>query len=499
MDYKFLSELKDGYLHIRVEGDYATDTMRRWVAEGLEACRRHGCSKVLVEERLAGDSLGLGDIFWIVTEWSQAAQLSVTHMAYVDIDPGHRNDLCGFAETVARNRGLNLRAFGSIEEAERWLVGETHLAPAARASEDRLRGDVDYVVRHPVVTMLMNASSGLLAVLNEQRQILALNEAFLRTLGIADAGEVLGFRPGEAIRCVRSGDAPGGCGTGRYCPTCGAAVAILASLDQDRPEERKCVMTVPRDGVPRERCFLVRSSPLRLGERRCLLLFMQDITVSERRSESERVFFHDLANLITALGGWVEQLDPASSPEVAERLRKLALRLGREVRFQRVLLDDEAGELQCHPQPVAVEDVLEELRAFLAAHPAAQGKRLNVGPSARATIHVDPILLSRVLVNMAVNALEATPPGGEVKVWVQEEGGSLLFQVWNRAPIPPDVALRVFQRHFSTRDGPGRGLGTCAMKRIGEGPLRGQVDFVSSPLKGTVFRLRLPLPGAPQA
>lgn len=492
MEYRFSAELKDGYLHLRVEGDNTPETHRRWVAEGLEACRRHGRSKVLVEERLGGESLGLGDIFWIVNEWSQAAQLSVTHLAYVDANPGHSADRLAFGETVARNRGLNLRGFASVGEAERWLVGETHLAPAERAPEERLRRDVDYVIRHPVITQLMNTSSGLLAVLNEQRQILALNEAFLKSVGIEDPDGALGMRPGEALRCVHSDDAPGGCGTGRYCPTCGAAVAILAGLSGEAPEERKCVLTASRDGAPQELCFRVRAAPLRLDDRRFLLLFMQDITASERRSETDRVFFHDLDNLVTALRGWTEYLVPGSAGEAVDSVRRLVLRLGQEVRMQQVLLKEEAGDFAGQPRIVSAEEVLEDVRAFLSTHPAAQGKRLKVGPVAGGSVQADPVLLSRVVINMAVNALEATPPEGEVKAWADRREGSLVFQVWNRAPIPPDVALRIFQRHFSTKAEEGRGLGTYAMKLIGEGLLGGQVDFASSPLKGTVFRFRLP-------
>jgi signal transduction histidine kinase len=98
----------------------------------------------------------------------------------------------------------------------------------------------------------------------------------------------------------------------------------------------------------------------------------------------------------------------------------------------------------------------------------------------------------RVLGNMVTNALEATPTGGTVRLWCRRHGGRLRFCVHNQGEIPREVALRVFQRHFSTKGGSGRGLGTYAMKLLGERHLGGTVDFETDPAAGTVFRLALP-------
>ena len=69
---------------------------------------------------------------------------------------------------------------------------------------------------------------------------------------------------------------------------------------------------------------------------------------------------------------------------------------------------------------------------------------------------------------------------------------AVTFLVWNRVCIPDEVALRIFQRHFSTKEESGRGLGTFAMKLLGERVLGGQVSFTSTEQDGTTFRFRLP-------
>jgi sensor histidine kinase regulating citrate/malate metabolism len=69
----------------------------------------------------------------------------------------------------------------------------------------------------------------------------------------------------------------------------------------------------------------------------------------------------------------------------------------------------------------------------------------------------------------------------------------VVFSVWNAEVISPPIASRIFQRNFSTKEEPGRGLGTFSMKLIGEQLLGGRVYFESTSTSGTTFFLRLPI------
>ncbi len=95
---------------------------------------------------------------------------------------------------------------------------------------------------------------------------------------------------------------------------------------------------------------------------------------------------------------------------------------------------------------------------------------------------------------MITNALEATEKNGTVKVWtVRDKDKFLIFCVWNSQFIPENIAQRIFQRNFSTKEGAGRGIGTYSMKLFGEQILAGKVNFKTSHEEGTVFRFSLPL------
>lgn len=376
---------------------------------------------------------------------------------------------------------------------------ETYFAAPERAEPDVLRHQVHVAATHPVVSGLLTAASGLLAVLNEQRQVLAVNEALLDWLGLPDAASVLGLRPGETIGCPHPADMPGGCGTTPYCATCGLAIAIVATRATGQPEERRCVITTTRGDQPVDVCFRVRASVAALDEQQLIFLFVQDMTASQRWAEIERTFFHDVSNLLTGLVGRSQLLVEATDDtwrEDANELCALALRLAGEVSAQKALAREEPGTVQLSLQELTADAVLREVERQVGGHPAARGKSLVFAATDDTrTFRSDLRFIARVLSNMAINGLEATEAGGEVRVAAERSSEAIAFTVWNRAAIPEPLALRIFQRHFSTKPGAGRGLGTFSMRLFGERFLGGKVDFTTSPDAGTTFRLRLPLEG----
>lgn len=374
---------------------------------------------------------------------------------------------------------------------------KTHFASAERASEAELREDIDCIVNNPVIDGLMKTVSGLFAVLNPHRQILALNDAFLETLGVTDATRVLGLRPGESLHCVHAGSEPGGCGTAEVCSSCGAAVAIVASLGMDKTVERTCALTSAGANGGRDLFFRVRSCPTRLGERRFLLLFLQDVTREQQRAALERVFFHDISNITTGLLGACDLLTYEGKQDLRQALREVhrqAARLAREISIQRHLVNSDRESCEIGFSRTTPAEIMEEVLAVFARHPAARNKRLTLAdPVPDVSFRTDSSLLVRVIGNMVTNALEASEEEEEVRLAVDADDRWVSFSVWNRQPIPPDISKRIFQRNFTTKGTFGRGLGTFSMKLLGERFLNGKVDFSTSDTEGTTFRFHAPL------
>jgi signal transduction histidine kinase len=370
---------------------------------------------------------------------------------------------------------------------------KSYFAPPERSSKKELVSEISIVSQNPVVSGLLHSVSGLLAVLNEHRQILAVNDSFLKMLGLSNPIEALGLRPGEAVRCVHAHEEPGGCGTSKFCPTCGAVIAMLASLGQDRPEERSCALTLEREGQTVDMVLLVKSRPITIEGVKFLLLFLQDITLQQQRAALERTFFHDINNMLNGLVGASELLTMGKHPEkLGKMILQASLQLSKEVEIQKCLSRSGTG-YNLRREQVSTNKIQEDLRAFFFDHPIAQYKHIEFLPAdLPVEIITDPSLVLRILKNMITNALEAGKDSNPVKVWFERDDDVLTFCVWNREEIPGDITLRVFQRNFSTKTGDGRGLGTHAMKLFGEHCLGGKVGFTTSVDAGTTFRLSLP-------
>ena len=371
---------------------------------------------------------------------------------------------------------------------------KTYFAPAERAGQEKLAAEIEIMTHNEVITGLLHSVGGLLAVLNEHRQIAALNDSFLELLGLDDPQQALGLRPGEALECIHAQDGPGGCGTSKFCSTCGAAAAIVAGLDQGIPSERICALSADRNGKITDFVFLVKAQPIEVDKKRFLLLFFQDVTRQEQRAALERTFYHDVNNMLCMLLQASELLMEDYPSKLTASVHRTALRLSKEVDIQKCLSENQSVNYRPVLKEITAEQIVKELRVFFDNHPAAKRKNIEYSENCPPiTVNSDFSLLLRVLGNMVLNALEATEENGSVKVWLEYKGDLLRFRVWNSQEIPANVAERIFQRNFSTKNQAGRGFGTYSMKLFGEQILGGQVDFTSSKEKGTVFTFACPV------
>ncbi|TSC33530.1 ATP-binding protein [Corallococcus sp. Z5C101001] len=112
-------------------------------------------------------------------------------------------------------------------------------------------------------------------------------------------------------------------------------------------------------------------------------------------------------------------------------------------------------------------------------------------------VPMDRRLIRQALFDVAVNAIQAMPQGGQVQVRARREahGGreQLRIDVVDQGPgIPAELLHRVFEPFFTTK-AQGTGLGLAVVKRILE-EHRGEIAVESSvPGRGTTFTFWLPL------
>lgn len=370
---------------------------------------------------------------------------------------------------------------------------DTYFAPAEKANDNDLAYEIELISNNPVLDGLLHSVSGLLAVLNEHRQLISINESFMQMLGLDNAKEALGLRPGEAVGCIHAHEEEGGCGTSKFCSTCGAAIAIVSAIKNNQPKEKKCALTIRKDNVERDIALQVRCQPINIDNKRFILLFLQDITREEQRAALANTFYHDIKNLLNGLIGGTELLiNDDAYPELPTDLHKISLRLYTEIAIQACLSEDNETNYRPLLYSTTVSEVLNDLKSSFSNHRSAQDKIIEISNNcSELLINTDFSLLLRVLGNMVTNALESTEKNGTINISAEEENESVTFSVWNKQVIPDDIKLRIFQRNFSTKNEEGRGLGTFSMKLFGEKILGGRVSFTSNNEDGTTFQFTI--------
>ncbi len=373
---------------------------------------------------------------------------------------------------------------------------DTYFAKAQRSTDSQLNDEIKIIAESPLIDNLMTTIGGLLAVLDENRQIIALNQSMLKMLDIESIEDILGCRPGEAFHCIHSSELPNGCGTTKSCRTCGAVIAIVSSLDLNQLVEKICIVEVKENGKTNNLYLGVRAVPIVLSDHRFVLLFLQDLSAQQELATLERVFFHDINNTLTALLGYSEILTLECSGDALETARIVknsAMNLCREVALQRMISHGELGEFKYAKEKISVNSVIIEICDSIKLHPSANKRTLSGLPvNPDKIISSDRHLILKILTNMLLNALEASPEGATVKIWAESTPhNETVFAVWNKAVIHEDVKHRLFQKNFSTKKKTGRGLGTYSMKLFGEEILKGKVSFFSEAGRGTTFYLKL--------
>ena len=145
---------------------------------------------------------------------------------------------------------------------------------------------------------------------------------------------------------------------------------------------------------------------------------------------------------------------------------------------------------------ISLSRLVADTLSFLEHQPMVRGKQLkNEVPRDLPYIRADANQLSQVLMNLLLNAAEATPEGGRIAISASKLTYVDLIEIRvsdTGCGIPADILPHVFEPFFTTKRGRGTGLGlsiSMAYVRSHNGEIR--VDSV--PNHGTTVTLTLPI------
>jgi hypothetical protein len=380
---------------------------------------------------------------------------------------------------------------------------ESHIAskkragfdPHYRASEAVIARELKTIAKSPVMNAVLDAAGWDMLVLNRQLQVVVSNSRAQHGRDASNPVPV-GPRLGEVYACVNAIKSHKGCGSDPDCTYCGALNVILSSLEKGRSVTGECLMRTKTSSGTGAGEYNVTATPIDMGDKRFVVVALNNISAQKRHALIERIFVHDLKNALTGLIGWSDLLAEApldNTETTASRISALARNIAEEIEAHRLLTAAESGLLQATFQDVSVVEILMPLKFLFSRHELAYAKHIVIpDPIPNRAVRTDPAVLRRVLVNMMTNALEATIRNGVIRVDFIEDEHGVAFTVWNDGVIPKEVAAHIFKRSFSTKTSAGHGLGTYSMKIFGEDVLKGEVSFTSEAGLGTMFRIFLP-------
>jgi signal transduction histidine kinase len=108
-----------------------------------------------------------------------------------------------------------------------------------------------------------------------------------------------------------------------------------------------------------------------------------------------------------------------------------------------------------------------------------------------ARVHADPDQVKQIVLNLLLNAIEASPAGGEVMLRLRAVGSSVVCEVQDQGPgIAADQLDNIFEPFFTTKEtGTGLGLALVHQMVVEHG---GAITVDSEIGRGTTFRVSLP-------
>jgi len=335
--------------------------------------------------------------------------------------------------------------------------------------------------------ILAGSPNGIIAV-NELRKVTLMNSA---------ARDYLAVR-----------EEPVGNPIERYIPL-KKPLALLDRVMSDRSQLEAVELPILRNGETRyyytNICSLGRSSTPGAT------LIIQDVTekkkIDARMQFMERVasighlaagIAHEIRNPLTGIGITLDNL--VAEEDISEGGRELIRDILKEVeRLEHLIKEllDFARPQPAKIQPMELSTAFEWSRAFT-KQCRKKGIECEVSMEENPTLVGDPEKLKQLFLNLAINALEATAPGGRIAIRSYLKGpgnGRVTVEISDTGSgIDEKTQSQVFTPFFTTKN-EGTGLGLSIVHSICE-QHGGEVEIDSTPGVGTTFMVNLPLSGA---
>jgi signal transduction histidine kinase len=219
--------------------------------------------------------------------------------------------------------------------------------------------------------------------------------------------------------------------------------------------------------------------------------------------------FHELNNALTPILSYAKlglrNPDPAYRERALTQILEAAQRAAGISRGMLGLTRPGSG--QDHREPTDLERLVDEVVTLVGKDLAKHRVRLEMNKMGRPYAAVNPAQIQQVLLNLLINARQAMPEGGTVRLRLGLDASGRLAEVSvsdSGVGIAPSDLRRIFEPFYSTKTAPdasgqgGTGLGLSVCRDIVEAH-HGRLRAESRPGQGSTFTLILPACAGPVA
>jgi len=205
---------------------------------------------------------------------------------------------------------------------------------------------------------------------------------------------------------------------------------------------------------------------------------------------------HDLRG---PLGGIIRSAEFLARPELSEgtrqKLSRAIVAMARRLinTSQEILDYTRGGQMALRLAPCALPDFLEQVIEVLKVDFSDRGIKVMMEWDYTGEVQMDSDRMAQVVYNIAANARDAMPEGGQLTISTRQDDGWVELRFADTGPgVPPELGERIFEPFVSYGKREGAGLGLAIARRIVR-EHGGEITVKSPAGGGATFVVRLPL------
>jgi signal transduction histidine kinase len=228
----------------------------------------------------------------------------------------------------------------------------------------------------------------------------------------------------------------------------------------------------------------------------------------KRKGDFMALLGHEVRNPLSAIKAAVATLQRRAQDAAQERVSGI---IGRQTDIISRQIEDllemsriARGKLRLQPEPTELTALTAEVVRSLQLRADVRERRLQLDLPAKLLVaRVDPIRYEQILINLLTNALKYTPPPGDIRLSLEQDGNEAVVRVRDEGMgLEPEQLHSIFEAFAQVETARamsqgGLGLGLPLVRSLVElhgGTITARSDGLG---KGSEFEVRLPLERGP--